>query len=111
MTKAKYILLLLISILVFSPVFAGSFFSSSDLSDLRVIQIDKENGVAIIIDPSGNEATITTGDMISASDHKVVAIERAYIKVRLSNTITRMPVRADVLNKEGGRTLRAPSDE
>jgi hypothetical protein len=106
MNNSACLFLFLISFLTSSPALAGSFFSGTDLTDLRVIQIDKENGVAVISDKVGNKETTAMGDRISAIDHEVIAIERAYIKVKADNTITRMPLRNITSNSSNVRVLR-----
>ena len=94
-----------------SPALADSFFSGTELSDLRVIQTDKESRLAVISDPFGNRATIAMGDRISDLDHEVIAIERTCIKVKANHTITRMPRRINTSKSSNVRVLlQAPGE-
>jgi hypothetical protein len=111
MKKAVLLIFLLVPVVICPSLYAESFFSSNNLSNLSVSQIDKENGFAYISGPSGVEETVIIGDRIGDSDHEVITIERAYIRVKSGNSITRMPVRNNRTNTGSGLVLSEPISE
>jgi len=87
-------LFLSISIILVSPqVYAQDIiFPDELLSEIRVIETDKEGGTAIIVDGDGNQEEISLDDVISIDEVAVIEIEVGHITVRKDNTKTRMLV-------------------
>jgi hypothetical protein len=111
MKKSGILIFLILPVVICSTTFAGSFFTNSAISALRVTQTDKESGSAYISGPGGYKDTVIIGDRIGDSDHEVITIERAYIRVKSSNSITRMPVRNNRTNTGSGLVLSEPISE
>lgn len=74
-------------------VFGQDFiFPDELLNEIRVIETDKEEGRAVVIDGDGNQKAVSIDDTISIDEAIVVEIEAGHITVKRGNTKTRMLV-------------------
>ncbi len=80
-------------ILIFSQVHAQEvIFPDELISEIRVVDTNKEEGRAVIVDGDGNQMEISVDDVISIDEVVVVEIETEHITVRRGDTRTRMLV-------------------
>lgn len=75
--------------------YAEDYFPYSEIKDLQVYKVDKEQETAWVRDRDGNEAVVTIDDKIGAEEKVVIKIDEASIAVHSGNTTTKMPVIAD----------------
>ena len=83
---------ILISLMSISAVYADDIFQDVALKELRLVEVNKNEGNAWIRDGAGNEAEIVIGDRIGAEAGLVTEIDNASITIRIGNTLTKMPV-------------------
>jgi hypothetical protein len=62
------------------------------LNEIRVIETDKEEGKAVVIDGDGNQMEVSVDDVISIDAAVVIEIETGHITVKRGDTRTRMLV-------------------
>ena len=71
--------------------YGEDFFPDSELKDLRVVQVDREQGKAWVRDKEGNEGEVWIGDTIGADGRSVVETGDRSITVQLEDEKTIMP--------------------
>jgi len=80
-------------ILLFSQVHAQNiFFPDELLNEIRVVETDKEEGRAVIVDGDGNQMEVSVDDVISIDEVVVVEIETGHITVKRGDSRSRMLV-------------------
>lgn len=84
--------IILIVMFMTIPAYAVDYFPDSDILDLRVVEIDHDEGLALVRDMDGNEADIYCGDRIGFDAWTVIEINVSYIIVHDGYTKTRMPL-------------------
>ncbi|MBW2170291.1 MAG: hypothetical protein JRG69_13735 [Deltaproteobacteria bacterium] len=84
----------LFMVLVSIPAHADDFFQDSEINDLRVLEVDSDEGWAWVRDTDGNEAEIFVGDRIGSDLRTVTKIDNISITVRLGKELTKMPAYA-----------------
>jgi hypothetical protein len=88
------VLTLILCVLIMSTfAYAGEFFTSSETKDLRIVELNRDNGYAVLKDPNGNEAEVNIGDTVGIDRGTVTKIGKASITVRVNNTNTKIPAR------------------
>lgn len=71
---------------------ADNIFQDVALKELRLVEVNKNEGNALIRDGAGNKAEIVIGDRIGAEAGLVTEIDSASITIRIGNTLTKIPV-------------------
>ncbi len=72
--------------------YADDIFIDKELRELRLTEVNIEEGNAWIQDADGNEAEISTGDVVGIERGVVTEIDGASITIQTDNTRTKMPV-------------------
>jgi hypothetical protein len=62
------------------------------LNEIRIVETNKEEGRAVIVDGDGNQKEVTFNDVISIDEAVVIEIETGHITVKRGDTRTRMLV-------------------
>ena len=88
----KILIISLLIILISTVVYAKDVFPDRELKRLQVVEINVDAGKAWIQDADGNEAEISTGDVVGIERGVVIKIDEASITVQIGNTRTKMPV-------------------
>ena len=88
----KILLISLFILLLSISVYAKDVFPDRELKRLQVVEINVDAGKAWIQDADGNEAEISTGDVVGIERGVVIKIDEASITVQIGNTRTKMPV-------------------
>ncbi len=86
------ILILFFIISISIPVFADELFIDSESKELRVTEVNVEEGSSWIQDADGNEIEVYIGDKIGIERGVIVEINRASITIQIDNTRIKMPV-------------------
>lgn len=76
--------------------YADEFFTNKQLKDLRVIEVDKDQGKVRMKDKDGNEAEIKKGDKVGSEKGVVVTLDDAAITVKTGKTNTKIPMKSGV---------------
>jgi len=84
-------LIIFLVMLINTPVFADEFFADREINEVRVVEVDSEQGTAWIRDRDGNEAEVCLGDTIGIDRRSVIKIDDGSITVQLGNELTKMP--------------------
>jgi hypothetical protein len=79
-------------ILVCIPAYGDEVFKTSEVKDLRVVEVEREQGRAWIRDRDGTETEVLVGDSIGVDGKTVVEIGDVSITVQGGNEKTIMPV-------------------
>ena len=74
------------------PVYANDIFLDTDLRDLQVVEVSKDEGYAWVRNMDGIEAEVIVGDTIGSTGGIVTNIGGASITVQVGNIKTRIPV-------------------
>jgi len=90
----RVLVICLFMVLMSIPAYADDFFQDSEISDLRVLEVDSDEGWAWVSDTDGNEAEISMGDRIGTDQRTVIKIDNISITVRLGKELTKMPAYA-----------------
>lgn len=85
------VIILLITLMSISA-YAAHIFPDSELKDLYVVEVSRDEGKAWIRGGNGNEAEVFLGDTIGIKGGIVVEIDSASITVQIGNTKTKMLV-------------------
>lgn len=85
----------LFMLLIGISAYAEDYFPYSEIKDLQVYKVDKEQGTAWVRNKDGNEAVVTIDDKIGAEEKVVIKIDEVSIAVHSGNTTTKMPVIVD----------------
>ena len=72
------------------------------LNEIRVVETNKEEGRAVVIDGDGNQKAVSIDDTISIDEAIVVEIKAGHIIVKRDKTLTRMLVVPGFENKSPG---------
>jgi len=88
----KILIISLLIILISTVVYAKDVFPDRELKRLQVVEINVDAGKAWIQDADGNEAEISTGDVVGIERGVVIKIDEASITVQIGDTRTKMPV-------------------
>ena len=83
----------ILMILLTSQAYAQDIvFPDELLNEIRVVETNKEEGRAVIVDGDGNQEEISLNDVVSIDEVTVIEIEVGHITVKKDNTRTRMLV-------------------
>jgi hypothetical protein len=88
----KKVIMIMFVLTIASSASADSFFEEENLSDLRVLSVDQQDGLALIQDHSGNEWEVSVGDLIGWERAVIVAVDKVSITVEQENLQTIIPV-------------------
>jgi hypothetical protein len=75
-----------------SALYAETVFPDHALTDISVVSGDPDNGVAVIKDQYGSEASVAVGDQVGLEGWTVTEIGELYVEVQSGDTITRIKV-------------------
>ena len=87
--------ILLISLLVLMlgiPAYAEDIFPDKELKELRVVEANRDEEVAWIVDNEGNEAEVVLEDAIGVDGGIVIEIDDASIILKIGDRKTKMLV-------------------
>ena len=90
--KRTIILFVLIILVAATSAHAQALFEDAYLSQLRLVNVDQEEGRALIQDLAGNQSDVWIGDALGWEQAVVVAMEQASILVEQEDLRTRIPV-------------------
>lgn len=88
----KKILLCILLVLMSVPAYADHCFPDTDVSDLRVTQVDTDEGKAWIVDREGDELEVFLGDKIGTEGGEVIKLHRSFIIVQFEGSKMKMTV-------------------
>jgi len=96
------ILMVILCILIMSTsAYADEFFTNSEIKDLRIIELNSDEGKVVIKDPDGYEAEVSIGDTVGADGGIVIKIDKSSITIQVGNTNTKIPAKHAVGKSAG----------
>lgn len=97
----KIFLIVLTILLMCIPAYADEVFSNEDLNQLYVVEVNQEEGWALVRDSSADESYVYIGDHLGLEGGEVVDMDGASITIQDGNNTTKMLL----FGKEGLRKI------
>ena len=86
----KIVLLSIVLLMMSGISQAGDFFTNWEMRDLQLVEVNIDEGRALIRDGDANEMDVYIGDTIGVQRGLVIEMDRGSIIVQIDNTISKM---------------------
>lgn len=86
------ITLIAIILILTGSAYGEAYFDNHPLSELRIVQVDPQEGTARVTAAGGGSAMVRVGDTIGQSAATIAKISKVFVSVQTSQDTTRLPV-------------------
>ena len=97
----RILTLILCVLIISSSAYADEFFTNSEIKDLRIVALNRDDGYAVLKDPDGYETEVSIGDAVGIDGGTVIKIGKSSVTIRVNNTNTKIPAKHAVGKSAG----------